>query len=56
MVDNTNARSWEWTPYARLATRHHYLVLVQEPQTAWRRDPARLALTNGHGVTEPDIR
>ncbi|XP_043229505.1 2',3'-cyclic-nucleotide 3'-phosphodiesterase-like [Amphibalanus amphitrite] len=56
VVDNTNLRYWEWSEYAKLAARHHYLVLVQEPATAWRRDPHRLAITNCHGVTEQEIR
>ncbi|KAF0312381.1 2',3'-cyclic-nucleotide 3'-phosphodiesterase [Amphibalanus amphitrite] len=27
VVDNTNLRYWEWSEYAKLAARHHYLVL-----------------------------
>ena len=46
VIDNTNLRHWEWSVYAKLAARHQYLLLLQEPQTAWRRDPSRLAAYN----------
>ncbi|XP_037082444.1 2',3'-cyclic-nucleotide 3'-phosphodiesterase-like [Pollicipes pollicipes] len=56
VVDNTNVRDWEWRPYARLALRHQYVLLLVEPDTPWRRDPARLVQMNSHAVPEEDIR
>ena len=56
VIDNSNLRNWEYSAYAKLAARHQYLLLLQEPQTTWRRDPARLAAYNCHQVQEADLR
>lgn len=56
VVDNTHVRDWEWRGCVQLAARHHYLLLLVEPDTAWRRDPRQLALRNIHNVPEEQIR
>ena len=52
VVDNTNVRRWEMGPYLKLAADHGYAVILTEPRTPWRCDPAELAARNRHGVGE----
>ena len=52
VIDNTCVRRWEMVHYAKLADAHRYVVIVLEPQTPWKHDPAELAKRNKHGVTE----
>lgn len=50
VVDNTNTRLWEMMPYFRLASFRNYRVVVEEPTTPWRMDPAECFKRCEHGV------
>jgi len=36
IIDNTNVKRWEMTPYFRTAANHRYTVILVEPRTPWR--------------------
>jgi hypothetical protein len=42
IVDNTNVKLWEMRSYLTTAKKFDYIVLVIEPNTAWKRDPEKL--------------
>ncbi|KAL3854392.1 hypothetical protein ACJMK2_013663 [Sinanodonta woodiana] len=52
VIDNTNIMKWEMAPYLKLAHDvYHYIPVIVEPLTSWRKDPEVLAKKNSHNVT-----
>merc|ERR1719250_532802 len=50
IIDNTNVKRWEMTPYFKTAANHRYTVILVEPRTPWRYDVTELVERNTHGV------
>ncbi|KAK3593508.1 hypothetical protein CHS0354_037031 [Potamilus streckersoni] len=51
VIDNTNIMKWEMAPYLKLAhDSYHYIPVIVEPITSWRKDPEELAKKNSHNV------
>lgn len=56
IIDNTNIQRWTMAFYVKLAqTEQYYHVIIVEPLTPWRYDPAELTKRNTHGVDEETI-
>lgn len=55
IVDNTNLEDWEMMPYAHVANRHGYQLVLAEPKTAWKYTPSTLSKKNSHQVQQKSI-
>jgi len=50
IVDNTHSELWEALPYVLIARATGYNVVVREPCTAWKNDPAQCHRMSTHHV------
>lgn len=55
IVDNTNMKWWEMTPYVKEGIRNGYIVHILEPNTPWSKSVGQLLKKNKHNVEREAI-
>jgi len=55
IIDNTNVKEWEATPYVVMGITNNYHIRILEPSTSWAFDVNALAKRNVHGVPKDKL-